>query len=420
MQRALAVWAAGAAVTVAAGQATDFNVLLATPPTQDLNQYQLQGAVSVLISAGNVFYDADNDSIPLQAFEITDQEGNPLGPFMMPTSNYQEYIVDLSSLNTGQGLKPYHRGVELTSASDRGWRLDWYKDGISGAPYSTVLSGPITMVSPNVYTLQVDLQLRWSEEGDSLNRLGQGQYSHIALALADFNSFTLTVETLGAARMQANLFTTTTTTASPTSASPTAPTTPSPMTTPPTVATTDGPVDRNGDDVSYESCMEEARIAEEARVAQEEQYRGESNDWNSPKKAKSVKVPKQDREFCEQFRSDDDCDHGKGKSKKKGKKCKKHKKGKMGIASVGMNEMVAQSTVVIAAVAGLVLVAGYVKVIQQRRAMGDYEALEDKVDPNPVAPTELQAFGAHNPTDLHEQAKTFHLPPANVRGQLTI
>lgn len=61
----------------------NFDVLVATPPTQDEHQYQLQDVVSVLISAGNVFYDAcpPCNNIPLQAFQITDGSGNPLGKF---------------------------------------------------------------------------------------------------------------------------------------------------------------------------------------------------------------------------------------------------------------------------------------------------------------------------------------------------
>jgi hypothetical protein len=266
-------------------------------------------------SGGCRFYDADFDGRPMQAFEITDQDGNSLGPFQMPTSNYQDYIVDLSTLNTGVGLKPFHRGTKLVNATDRGWRLDYYNTGITGSVYSTVLSGPITTISPGVYLLTVDMQLRWSEEGDSLDRLGQGANSHIALALADFNSFTLTIDAPGSARMVANLFETTTTTGSPT-ASPTGPPVPSTSSAASTV--TETPANRGpGPSGTFEGCMEEARLAAEARQMDD----SSSSSSTSPRSAKKSGVLPEDRRQCEQqFRSE--CEHGKGKGKSKKKKKK--------------------------------------------------------------------------------------------------
>mmetsp|Transcript_17505 Transcript_17505/g.45766 ORF Transcript_17505/g.45766 Transcript_17505/m.45766 type:complete len:418 (+) Transcript_17505:203-1456(+) len=412
MRLAEALLAVGAAVTVVTAQSTDFNVLLATPPTQDTNQYQLQNEVSVLISAGNVFYDRDNDAIPLQAFEITDQEGNSLGPFEMPTANFRDYIVDLSSLNTGVGLKPYHRGVELVNASDRGWRLDYYKDGEGGSVYSTIMSGPVSQIGQDTYLLIVDLQLRWSEEGDSLNRLGEGFNSHIALALADFNSFTFTMTGAGSGTMEANLFS-----GSPTTAPPVASTAPtvSPSAAPSRSSTTTTPVP---DDVepanrtfteTFEECMEAARIAAEARMIAEDKLPSQKSP--APKHPKKVKLSPEERMHCEQFR--EDCDHGGNHGKSK-KKCKK-KKGKMGISKSHLNDVLQRSTMLIAGAACVILVAGYAKVLQQRRIMSEYEEIDEKpVDTTPVAPTEIKAFGGHDPKDLYEDAKTFHLPPSEV------
>ena len=59
------------------------------------------------------FYDADNDNIPQQAFEIVDLNGDPLGPYMMPTENYAYYVLDASSLSGGQGLYPYVAAVQV-------------------------------------------------------------------------------------------------------------------------------------------------------------------------------------------------------------------------------------------------------------------------------------------------------------------
>lgn len=417
MRQALAICATSAVLTAVLGQySTDFDVVLATPPTQDTNQFQLQNAVSVLISAGNVFYDPGFNNIPMQAFEITDQNGNPLGPFQMPTSNFQDYVLDVSSLNTGVGLKPYHRGVEMVDASDRGWRLDYYKNGTSGDVYSTVMSGPISQTGPGEYILRVDLMLRWSEEGDSLNRLGQGQFSHIALALADFSDFTLTIDAPGSGRMVANVFTQSPTSAAPTS-QPSAPPSPgitSPETTvstetPPLTSTTEEPgsgdveQDRfDGDDQTFESCMETARIAAAARVA--------DNAAHSKKKAR---VSPEERAICEQYKSTW-CNGHYGK-KGKHKKHKKCKKGKLGLGELGFNDAIQRSTMIAAGTAALVLVVGYAKVIQRNQRTSDYEDLDKSaVNPAPVKPTAIRAFEGHSTAKIYEDALTFHLPPGET------
>lgn len=83
---------------------------------------------------------------------------------MQPTLDSVNYFLDVSPLVTGVGLHPFHRGLELTNASQRAWRLDYYKDGPSGAPYSTIMSGARQQLTSSQHRLTVDLQLRWSEE----------------------------------------------------------------------------------------------------------------------------------------------------------------------------------------------------------------------------------------------------------------
>jgi len=441
---------------------TDFDVILATPPTQDDNQFQLQGSVSVLISAGNVFYDADNDCIPLQAFQITDQNGDPLGPFQMPTANYQDYVLDISSLNTGQGLKPYFRGVELVNASDRGWRLDYYKDGTSGNVYSTVMSGPVQQISSTEYLLTVDLMLRWSEEGDSLDRLGQGIYSHIALAIADFRSFTLTMAGPGSARMVANVFTTTTTPATTTEP----PTTSAPTTAPPNIdgdtgsgnggglTTTTGEPDADGDRVNYppppspppggvyntgneyyDNCMNygtpkgpkkakkgHGGVYSSYRTDDTAQYRGANAEpyecYAHGAHAKKGKKKKYDwdcsqgrtqGDYCEQWRTGCSIHYD-----AKGKKKTKCKKGKLGLGGL-MSDRVQRATVVSAAAGAMVVMAVYAVAVRRQRQMSGYESFENndviEVSNKPVAPTALAAFGSFKAKDILLDAESFHLPP---------
>jgi len=132
------------------------------------------------MSAGNVYYDESLNCVPLQAYEITDQNGNPLGPYLMTTSETDSYVLDVTSLIAGAGVKPFYRSQELTDATDRAWRLDYYKpDAQTGTLWTTVMSGPITALANGDYELSVDLGLRWSEEGDNLNRLGQGQFGEV-------------------------------------------------------------------------------------------------------------------------------------------------------------------------------------------------------------------------------------------------
>lgn len=77
------------------------------------------------------------------------------------------------------------------------------------------------------YELNVDLGLRWSEEGDNLNRLGNGQFSHIALAIGDFRTLTMTVVSPGSVQLAANVLT-----GSPTQLPTTMPTTGTPTLAP--------------------------------------------------------------------------------------------------------------------------------------------------------------------------------------------
>lgn len=60
--------------------------------------------------------------------------------------------------------------------------------------YTTVMSGVAVPIAERTFMLRVDLGLHWEIEGDAINRLQQGLNTHIALAIADFQSFTLVID----------------------------------------------------------------------------------------------------------------------------------------------------------------------------------------------------------------------------------
>eukprot|EP00041_Stephanoeca_diplocostata_P007892 m.113449 g.113449 ORF g.113449 m.113449 type:complete len:443 (-) comp17083_c0_seq1:258-1586(-) len=408
---------------------TNFDVIVATPPTQDEHQYQLQDVVSVLISAGNVFYDEcpPCNNIPLQAFQITDGSGNPLGPFMQPTLDSENYFLDISPLVTGVGLYPFHRGLELTNASQRAWRLDYYKDGPSGDPYSTIMSGARQQLTTTQHRLTVDLQLRWSEEGDSLNRLGQGQFSHISLALADFNSFLFEITAPGAGRMTAELFTESPT-ATPTFSPSNNPTTPSPTGSPVSQAPTDPGVTPSPTTITTVTSTttidpefrdQATDTTPSARQTDCGGKSGKSGKSGMSKSGSSSSGCIEDVEECE-YEYD-----GKGKKKykkgKKGKKCKKGKspkKGKIGLSSFKNADTLGRSTVVAASAAVVVVFVAWVFVVQRQKTLDGYEPMHNNgpsedAPPAPTTPTALAAFGHYKPMDLRAAAKSFHLPPSS-------
>ena len=65
---------------------------------------------------------------------------------------------------------------------------------LCGISYTTVMSGVAVPIAERTFMLRVDLGLHWEIEGDAINRLQQGLNTHIALAIADFQSFTLVID----------------------------------------------------------------------------------------------------------------------------------------------------------------------------------------------------------------------------------
>lgn len=388
---------------------TDFDVMLATPPPLQQYQFQLQAQVQVLMSAGNVYYDANLDNIPLQAYEIMDQNGDPLGPYLSTNIDYENYVLDITPILTGVGLYPFHRGLELINASQRAWRLDYYKSGVSGPVYSTVMSGPMVDLGNGAYRLSVDLGLRWSEEGDNLNRLNQGRFSHIALAIGDFRTFTLQVDPLtpGSAQLTADVFS-----MAPTSL-PTAMPSPAPTDTPGTGSTdspTQSPASNRVPDTPSPTVFEgsgEDRIDFDLSGK-----KGKSNAFGD-----SVSGKKGSDDF-EGRLPDDDCYNNYGYSGKKGKKhkkgCKKgKKKGKMSFEQTIQSKE--GGTMVGIAAVGLLLVGWAFVAHRHNHLKEGYEpVVVDAEPPAPTIPTAFAAFGTFSVEEIKAQAAMMRVVPSSV------
>lgn len=425
-----------ASASLAWGQSTTFNATFATAPPMGVNQFQLQEAVSVLMSAGNVYYDESMNCVPLQAYEITDQNGNPLGPYLMTTSETDSYVLDVTSLISGAGVKPFYRSQELTDATDRAWRLDYYKpDAQSGQLWTTVMSGPITPLANGDYELSVDLGLRWSEEGDNLNRLGQGQFSHIALAIGDFRSFNLKILSPGSALLTANVIT-----ANPTPSPTAAPSTSEPTTAGPTPAPTDTtsapssgaptgqpvPTPTMAPHTPWPTVEDGGSDSSTVNpVVVTTSTQSSTDDDAIDRQTQTATATPNDRFWGEKGGKGGGKGSGKGESgcwMVTDKKGKAHMKGGKGCKGLG-HQSVAVTTeayetggLLVGATAAVFLMAGWMLVAHRQRQLTEgYEPVDPtesfEKPPAPTLPTAFAAFGTFSQEELKDMAATMRLPP---------
>ena len=387
------------------------------------------------MSAGNVYYDESMNCVPLQAYEITDQNGNPLGPYLMTTSETDSYVLDVTSLIAGAGVKPFFRSQELTDATDRAWRLDYYKpDAQSGQLWTTVMSGPITPLANGDYELSVDLGLRWSEEGDNLNRLGQGQFSHIALAIGDFRSFNLKILSPGSALLTANVIT-----ANPTPSPTAEPTTAEPTTSEPTSATTSAPSSGapTGQPVPMPTFAPHTPWPTEADgsdstvnpVVVTTSTQSSTTDDAIGRQTQTATANPDNRFWGEKGGKGGGKGHGKGSGKGESgcfmvtdKTGKAHMKGGKGCKGLG-HQSVAVTTeayetggLLVGATAAVFLMAGWALVAHRQRQLTEgYEPVDPtesfEKPPAPTLPTAFAAFGTFSPEELKNMAATMRLPP---------
>lgn len=380
-----------------------------------VNQFLLQEQVSILMSAANIYYDANNDSIPLQAYEITDASGEPLGPFLMttPLSQANQYVLDVTSLSTGSGVKPYHLGQELVAASDRAWRMDYYKpDAQTGVLWTTVMSGSMTAEPDGTYELNVDLGLRWTEEGDNLNRLGNGQFSHIALAVGDFRSFSMRVLTPGSVLLSADVLTASPTlapTTPPTTSNPTVTPTPAPSSAP--TAETPAPTQfitppgQPGDSTTAGVAVDSTPAVATTTSAEPDdkiiiQSGGNGKKGSKSSKGADYRIP------------GDDCDGSKGNGKKS-KKCKKSKKAKQSAGATGAPSKSGSTGIAVGCSAAVFLIAGWAMMAYRRDAVtnGYEEVKADTQSTQPQIPTAFAAFGTFSTAELRVAAEHMRVPP---------
>ena len=386
------------------------------------------------MSAGNVYYDESLNCVPLQAYEITDQNGNPLGPYLMTTSETDSYVLDVTSLIAGAGVKPFYRSQELTDATDRAWRLDYYKpDAQTGTLWTTVMSGPITALANGDYELSVDLGLRWSEEGDNLNRLGQGQFSHIALAIGDFRSFNLKILTPGSALLTANVITANPTPAPTPAPATSEPTSPAPTTAPTTAPATGEPTAQptspdptpapstpyptpGSPDGSLPSTTPAAVTAPTTTGAATTTASGTAVDRVQDTTAVPVNRDLWGHKGKGKGKGESGCWYEtdkKGKSHMKGKGCTG--KGKQSASDT--SDAFEKGGLLVGATAGIFLMAGWMLVAyRQNQQTEGYEPVDPtesfEKPPAPTLPTAFAAFGTFSPQELKDMAATMRLPPS--------
>lgn len=388
-----------------AGESTQFDTTMVTAPGLLQNQFVLQEEIAILMSAGFVYYDGDNSSLPTQAFEVTDGNGDPQGPFLRTTTvdAADSYVLDVTSLNTGTGIRPFFRGEELTPSSLRGWRLDFWDGGFaSGTLWTTIMSGPITDLGGGFYELSVDLNLLWSEQGDNLNRLGQGQFSHIALGVGDFRDFTMEVLSVGSVQLSANVIT----------SAPTAVPSGAPSTSEPTTSPTPDGIGQPG------ASTTTVDISDGTSTTEEPQNRDGGGSNGGGGDANGGDGDAQDRseggsEGGGGYYGDDDC--GKKGMGKHGKHCK-GKKGKnwhgylvaTEASSFESGGIAVGSAVLVFFIAGGALVA-----YRQRQVALEGYAVVQEEDSDPVAtiPTAFAAFGTMSTEELKLAAAKMRMPP---------
>lgn len=372
------------------------------------------------MAASNVFYDANNDSIPLQAFEITNSDGEPLSPFLLTSAGSQaeSYVLDVTSLTSGTGVKPYHRGEELSASSSRAWRMDYYKpDAQSGVLWTTVFSGPMQQLADGTYELTVDLGLRWSEEGDNLNRLNQGAFSHIALAVGDFRSFNMKILTPGSVQLVANVIS-----QPPTSVPTSAPATSLPS-SPPSSAPSQSPTELSSTSSPTAPALQEATTAV-TQASSTETFAARLFDTTTEEPDDKLDILDQDYGYTygkggkgKKGKNDKgyDCDYEygtKGK-KKKGKKCKKGKQSSGDL----QNTAYRSGSIAFGTAAVAFFVSGWVLVTYRRRHVHDgYEPIADSDESMvPIAsiPTEFGVFGSYSIDELKLAASKMREPPTS-------
>ena len=180
MTSAVVGLAATGAVTA---DVSNFNTTL-TPLSG--SAFQLNQTFSILYDLDVVHLDTNLDNVP--DVDVTFGAGDYLGDYPDP----EHYVLDFSLPGSGDVLKPYFMGSELTAAASVDWRLSYATTpGDVSTLYSTILSGSAQSISGGLI-LSITDGLEWPVNGWTVPDVGIPLGTHWAADIADFDSFTFT------------------------------------------------------------------------------------------------------------------------------------------------------------------------------------------------------------------------------------
>ena len=148
--------------------------------------FQLNETFEILYSGENVYFDFNLDNVADQTIDF----GAPdtLAEYLDP----EHYVLDFAMPGSGDELRPWYLGSELTAAATVDWRLSYVTTpGDAGSIYSTIMSGSAESIAGGLI-LDITDGLEWPVNGMPANDLGIPQGTHVAAAIADFTSFTFT------------------------------------------------------------------------------------------------------------------------------------------------------------------------------------------------------------------------------------
>ncbi|MEC8559586.1 MAG: hypothetical protein VXY94_05870, partial [Planctomycetota bacterium] len=150
------------------------------------SSFQLNDTFSILYDLDVAHLDLDGDNIPDQ--DVALGFGDYLGDYLDP----EHYIIDFAIPGSGDELRPYFMGEELTDAATVDWRLSYaLTPGDSSTIYSTIMSGSADYIGGGLI-LNITDGLEWPVNGWGIPDVGIPLGTHWAADIADFDSLTFT------------------------------------------------------------------------------------------------------------------------------------------------------------------------------------------------------------------------------------
>jgi hypothetical protein len=150
------------------------------------SSFQLNETFDILYSGENAYFDYNLDNVVDQT--VTLGLPDSLAHYADP----EHYILDFALPGSGDILKPYFLGSELTAAAEVDWRLSYVTTPGDGSTiYSTIMSGSADYIGGGLI-LNITDGLEWPVNGMPANDLGIPEGTHVAAGIADFTSFTFT------------------------------------------------------------------------------------------------------------------------------------------------------------------------------------------------------------------------------------